>query len=69
MTRTPTRGNHNGDESSYEKQRGMTLHKEYTEREKGKTPAIAMWTCYVTSLKNNLPPMKRLQKIKNGRIL
>ena len=40
----------------------MTLQKEYIEREKGKIPTIAMWICYVTSLTENLTPMKRLQK-------
>ena len=30
--------------------------------------ATIMWPCCVASLTRNLPPMKRLHKIKNGRI-
>ena len=69
MRRTPTRGNQHGCRSSYEKQKGMALHKEYIEREKGKIPIIAMYLWCVTSLINSLPSMKRLQKRKNGRML
>ena len=36
--------------------------KEYIERERGQIPTIAMWPCCVTSLIENLPPMKRLRK-------
>ena len=60
MRRNPTRGNQYRHRISYEKEKGMALQKEYIEREKGKSPTIAMWPCYVTSLTENLPPMKRL---------
>ena len=66
MRRTPTRGNQHGHGSSYEKLKGMVLQREYIERERGKIPTISMYTYCVTSLIDNLPPMKRLQKRKNG---
>ena len=69
MIRNPTRGNQHENGSSYEKQKGMVLQKEYIEREREKITTIAMWPSYVTSLIENLQPMKRLQKRKNGRML
>ena len=69
MIRTPTRENLHGHRRSYEKLKGMVLQREYIERERGKIPTISMWPCSVTSLIENLLPMKRLQEIKNGRIL
>ena len=52
--------NQHGYGISYEKLKGMALQKEYIERERGKSPTIAMWPYCVTSLTENLPPMKRL---------
>ena len=46
----------------------MALEREYIERERGKIPTIAMWPYFVKSLIHNLPPMKRMQKRKNGRM-
>ena len=60
LRRTPIRGNHHGYESSYEKLKGMALQQDFIEREKGQSPTIAIWPCYVTSLTRNLPPIKRL---------
>ena len=40
------------------------IHRE----KKGKIHTIAMCPYYLTSLIKNLPPMKRLQKINNGRM-
>ena len=57
--RTPTRGNQHGNKISFEKQKGMALQKNYIEKEKGKIHKIAMCLYYVTSLRENLPPMKR----------
>ena len=68
MRRIPTRGNQHGHRISYKKKRGMVLQKEYIEREKGENPIIVMWSFCVTSLTENLPPMKRLHKRKNRRL-
>ena len=67
--RTPLRGNQHGNVSSYEKMKSMPLQKEYIEREWGKIPTVSICLYRVTSLTKNLPPMKSLHKIKNGRML
>ena len=64
MRRNPIRGNQHGHKISYEKLKDMELQREYIEREKGKIPIIAMWPYYMTSLIE-----KRINKIKNGRML
>ena len=52
-----------------EAERHATPEGIHRERERGKIHKIYMWLCCVKSLTETLPPKKRLQKLKNGRML
>ena len=57
-----------GHRNSCKKKKGMVLHMGCKEKGKYQNLTTSMWPCCVTSLTRNLPNMKRLQKINNGKI-